>query len=69
MNGIPSISERWEAEGYWSSLDEEDEYVVLVGYKDMVLAAFSLWAAKPHILDGVCDRHYARLTGTLEAVR
>ena len=60
------ISGDWEDKGYWAS--EEDDHVIMVGYKDKVLAVYHQWAATQEILDAVCQRHEARLVAATEAV-
>jgi len=57
----------WADEGYWTR--EYADHVITVGYKDEEIVAFSQYGATREQLQAACERHYARLTGTLEAVR
>jgi len=61
VNDIPGISQEWEDKGYWSGRDENDESVVLVGYKGKVLGAYRRWDMTQESLDAVCERDYAKL--------
>jgi len=60
MNHISRISEEWQAIGYWTRVDEDDETVILVGYKDKVIAAYPMWSPSG-TWDTACERHMARL--------